>query len=63
MRMITRRLLISSALAVFAPTFAKTTHTIGVQLFSVRDLVLTQPEKTVRAIAAMGYRELETFTA
>jgi sugar phosphate isomerase/epimerase len=56
---ITRRLLISSTLAGFAPTFAKTTHTIGVQLYSVRDLVLAQPEKTVRAIAAMGYRELE----
>jgi hypothetical protein len=57
--MITRRLLISSTLAAFAPAFAQTTHTIGVQLFSVRGLVLAQPEKTVRAIAAMGYRELE----
>src|SRR3979411_1819939 len=57
--MISRRLLIGSTLAAFAPAFARTTHTIGVQLYSVRDLVLAQPERTVRALAAMGYRELE----
>jgi sugar phosphate isomerase/epimerase len=57
--MITRRLLIGSTLAAIAPAFAHTTHTIGVQLYSVRDLALAQPEETVRAIAAMGYRELE----
>jgi sugar phosphate isomerase/epimerase len=57
--MITRRLLIGSTLAAFTPAFARANHTMGVQLFSVRDLLLAQPEKTVRAIAAMGYREVE----
>lgn len=57
--MITRRLLVASTLAAFTPAFARTAHTLGVQLFSVRDLVLAQPEKAVRAIATMGYREVE----
>jgi sugar phosphate isomerase/epimerase len=57
--MITRRALIGSSLAAFAPAFAQTPRSIGVQLFSVRDLVLAHPEETVHAIAAMGYRDLE----
>jgi sugar phosphate isomerase/epimerase len=57
--MITRRTFIGSSLVAFAPAFAQTPRSIGVQLYSVRDLVVAQPEKTVHAIAAMGYRELE----
>jgi sugar phosphate isomerase/epimerase len=57
--MITRRSLIGSTIAAFAPACARKPHTLGVQLYTVRDLVLVRPEKTLRAIAAMGYRELE----
>src|SRR5258706_2114456 len=32
---------------------------IGVQLYTVRDALKTAPEETIRAIAALGYKEVE----
>jgi sugar phosphate isomerase/epimerase len=57
--MVSRRLFIGSTLAAFAPALARPSRDIGVQLYSVRDLVLAHPEKTLRALAAMGYRTVE----
>jgi sugar phosphate isomerase/epimerase len=37
----------------------KNTRPLGVQLYTVRDVIKTQPEETLKAIAAIGYKEIE----
>src|SRR5262245_60201522 len=32
---------------------------LGVQLYTVREVIKTQPEETLKAIAAIGYKEIE----
>ena len=57
--LLTRRFLLRLAAVIGMPAFAKTSHTVGVQLYTVRNIVLRHPLETLQAIAAMGYREVE----
>ena len=41
------------------PLFGKQSFAAGVQLYTVRDLIVKQPLETLRAIAEVGYREVE----
>jgi sugar phosphate isomerase/epimerase len=55
-----RTFLQGSALAAVASTLpAKTLGTIGVQLYTVRGVLPEKPAETLRAIDAIGYREIE----
>jgi sugar phosphate isomerase/epimerase len=47
------------AAAACAPAFGQGSHVPGVQLYTVRDIVLKRPLQTLQAIAEMGYREVE----
>jgi len=47
------------AAAASMPAFGQQPHAIGVQLYTVRDLVLKQPLQVLRRIADIGYREVE----
>jgi sugar phosphate isomerase/epimerase len=55
---LTRRVLMQIA-AACVPVFAQTRHAAGVQLYTVRDIVLKRPLETLQAIADMGYHEVE----
>lgn len=60
--MITRRevLQAGSAAALFGVTaHAKQLKSIGVQLYTVRNILPKKPEETLKAIEAIGYREVE----
>jgi sugar phosphate isomerase/epimerase len=48
-----------AAVGVCVPGFGREPHTAGVQLYTVRDLVLKHPLDTLQAIADIGYREVE----
>jgi sugar phosphate isomerase/epimerase len=41
------------------PAFGQARHTAGVQLYTVREAVQKRPLETLRAIADIGYREIE----
>jgi sugar phosphate isomerase/epimerase len=56
---LTRRLLMRMAAAGCVPAFGQTPHVTGVQLYTVRDVVLKRPLETLQAIAEIGYCELE----
>lgn len=56
-----RRSFVGVALAACLPATARSPQRVGVQLFTVRDIVLSQPAETLSAIAAMGYREVEVL--
>jgi sugar phosphate isomerase/epimerase len=58
---LSRRAFMSAALAACLPAAARSGHNVGVQLYTVRDLVLSKPAETLGAIAAMGYREVEVL--
>lgn len=58
---LSRRSFMSTALAACFPAAARTGRRVGVQLFTVRDAVLRRPAETLRAIAAIGYREVEVM--
>ncbi len=45
--------------AACAPVWGQTARVPGVQLYTVRDMVLKRPSQTLQAIAEMGYREVE----
>ena len=49
----------SIAAAVAGALPAKTLRTIGVQLYTVRTVLPEKPAETLRAIDAIGYREIE----
>jgi len=57
----TRRFLMRLAAVACVPAFGKENHVAGVQLYTVRDIVLKRPLQTLQAIADMGYRELEVM--
>jgi sugar phosphate isomerase/epimerase len=60
--MLTRRELGAAALLGATRTFAAAPAfrgPIGVQLYTVRDVLKTAPEETIHAIAALGYTEVE----
>lgn len=54
-----RQLLRGVAASVAAPLFARFTRPLGVQLYTVRNLLPTKGDATLRAIAAIGYRYTE----
>ena len=41
------------------PAVAQPPHQVGVQLYTVRDIVLKRPRETLQAITEIGYREVE----
>jgi hypothetical protein len=60
--MFTRRwLLRAAALASCIPGYGKRDQTLGVQLYTVRDIVLHHPLEILRSIAEIGYREVEVL--
>ena len=62
MEMITRRRFLeaSSAAAFLSATAsAKQLQSVGVQLYTVRSILPKKPDETLRAIEAIGYREVE----
>lgn len=56
---LTRRSLLGTAAAACVPAFAQPHRRAGVQLYTVRDLILKRPLETLQAIADIGYREVE----
>lgn len=52
---------IAPAAAVLANAKPKTLEKIGVQLYTVRDILPKDPAGTIKAIAEMGYREAEVI--
>ncbi|HEY3840416.1 MAG TPA: sugar phosphate isomerase/epimerase [Bryobacteraceae bacterium] len=59
-----RDLLLGAAAAVpLRSAFAASLSTIGVQLYTVRNIIEKQPAETLKAIDAIGYREAEATSA
>jgi sugar phosphate isomerase/epimerase len=58
-RLLSRRLLMSMAGMAALPTIAKQSLAAGVQLYTVRDMLVKRPPDILNAIAAIGYREVE----
>jgi sugar phosphate isomerase/epimerase len=58
-----RSLLATSALAGCARIFGVSQRPLGVQLYTVRDILMNQPRQTLEAIAQIGYREAEVLRA
>ena len=58
---LTRRLLMQMAVAACVPAFGQSRRVAGVQLYTVRDIVLKRPLETLQAIADIGYREVEVL--
>lgn len=56
-----RSFLFTGAAAICAPLLAKTRHKVGVQLYTVRDLLVKEPQTILQAIAQMGYTEVEVL--
>jgi hypothetical protein len=55
-----RSFLSAAAVAAAAPSLhARALATVGVQLYTVRRVLPQKPLETLRAIAAIGYREVE----
>jgi sugar phosphate isomerase/epimerase len=53
----------ATALATSALTRAAKLKTVGVQLYTVRSVLPQKPEETLKAIYALGYREIEATYA
>ncbi len=59
---LTRRQMLASSLPLLAAAphaFAKTQRPIGVQLYTVRGTLMKESEKVIKAIAQIGYKEIE----
>jgi len=59
---LTRRDLLAASLPLLAGTqraFAKTQRPIGVQLYTVRGTLMKESERVIKAIADIGYKEIE----
>jgi sugar phosphate isomerase/epimerase len=56
---LTRRSLMRLAVMACVPAWGQGTRVPGVQLYTVRDIVLKRPRQTLQAIAEIGYREVE----
>lgn len=54
-----RRSLLKLGLAAVIPGFAKQPFPAGVQLYTVRDVIVKRPMETLESIAEIGYREVE----
>lgn len=54
-----RSILAGFAAAAVLPAFGKQPFAAGVQLYTVRDLIVKRPLETLQAIAAIGYQEVE----
>lgn len=57
--LLSRRSLLSVAGLAAVTSLAKERVGLGVQLYTVRDQILTRPTETLQAIADIGYREVE----
>ena len=62
MSVLSRRSFVTAA-ACAVPAFARTLPVIGVQLYTVRDIILKNPTEVLRAIDGIGYREAEVVAA
>jgi sugar phosphate isomerase/epimerase len=58
---LSRRSFVGGAITACLAATARSHQSVGVQLFTVRDIVLSRPAETLGAIAAMGYREVEVL--
>lgn len=58
-----RRSFLSSVAISTAASYARTLKNIGVQLYTVRNVVPEKPLETLRAIEQIGYREVEAVGA
>ncbi|MFL6352752.1 MAG: sugar phosphate isomerase/epimerase family protein [Bryobacteraceae bacterium] len=56
-----RSLLCTATLAACIADYGKQQQTLGVQLYTVRDIVLKRPPEILRRIAEIGYREVEVL--
>jgi sugar phosphate isomerase/epimerase len=54
-----RSLLHAAALGACIPVYGKGQQTLGVQLYTVRDVVLQRPREVLHSIAEIGYSEVE----
>jgi sugar phosphate isomerase/epimerase len=54
-----RSLLGSAALAACLPLYGKNGHALGVQLYTLREILKKQPVETLRQVSELGYREVE----
>src|SRR3569623_1932423 len=54
-------LLCAATLAACIADYGKQQQTLGVQLYTVRDIVLKRPPEILRRIAEIGYREVEVL--
>lgn len=60
MHSITRRTwILSTAGSLAAAAASKYTHPVGVELYTVRNVITKQPEDTLKRIAEIGYTEVE----
>ena len=59
----TRRALLGAAAGTLATAWARTLKTIGVQLYTVRDVLPRNPLETLEALDQIGYREAEVVAA
>ena len=58
-----RHFLSAAAASAAASCHARTLKTVGVQLYTVRDVLPARPAETLRALADIGYREAELVGA
>jgi sugar phosphate isomerase/epimerase len=56
-----RSLLRTATLAACIPGYGKRQQTLGVQLYTVREIVLKRPLEILRTLAEIGYREVEVL--
>lgn len=54
-----RALLRTAALAPCLPVYGQRHQSLGVQLYTVRNIVQSHPLEILRSLAAIGYRETE----
>lgn len=51
----------AAAALVGAPLFAQSGKSIGLQLYTLRDVIMKDPKGVVKQVAEMGYQHVETF--
>ena len=54
-----RQFFATAAAAAAAPLFGRKLQTIGVQLYTVRNIINQEPERVLKALESIGYREAE----
>src|SRR5690242_18046970 len=58
-----RSFLMAASASTLLPLHARTLPSIGVQLYTVRSILPKKPLETLKAIEAIGYREIEAVRA